>query len=270
MAIEEAQLIKATLHEPASGHAQRASPDHARRRPRAQAMSAAAHPGGDPAARSRPTARELASSVENLRGEVVKATDWRRQLRAHKREVIIGAAVAGFVVGGGIAAMTGLLTGRRSSRGTRRHAGVGLGGGWDAAGRPRRRVSSAIVLRRAGSPTTRAAAICIEAATGIATSAPRTPEQRRAEQHGDEHHERVHVDRALLDLRLDQRVLDLLVDDRADRPDDRGRREVARTRVTTPTMIAPIVAPTSGTRSAKKMMIASGAANGTPRMISTM
>jgi hypothetical protein len=59
---------------------------------------------------------ELAVSVEKLRGEVVKATDWRSQLRAHKREVIIGAAVAGFVVGGGIAAFTGLLTGRRSSR----------------------------------------------------------------------------------------------------------------------------------------------------------
>ncbi len=54
--------------------------------------------------------------METLRGEIVKATDWRSQLRAHKREVIIGAAVAGFVVGGGIAAMTGLLTGRRCSR----------------------------------------------------------------------------------------------------------------------------------------------------------
>jgi hypothetical protein len=59
---------------------------------------------------------ELGMAVEQLRGEVVKATDWRGQLRTHKREVIIGAAVAGFVLGGGIAAMTGLLTGRRSSR----------------------------------------------------------------------------------------------------------------------------------------------------------
>jgi hypothetical protein len=30
--------------------------------------------------------------------------------------VLIGAAVAGFVLGGGIAAMTGMLTGRRRSR----------------------------------------------------------------------------------------------------------------------------------------------------------
>jgi hypothetical protein len=59
---------------------------------------------------------DLGLAVEKLRGEVVKATDWRSQLRAHKKEVIIGAAVAGFVVGGGIAAFTGLLTGRRSSR----------------------------------------------------------------------------------------------------------------------------------------------------------
>jgi hypothetical protein len=59
---------------------------------------------------------ELAVAVESLRGEVTKATDWKGQLRAHKKEVIIGAAVAGFVVGGGIAAFTGLLTGRRSSR----------------------------------------------------------------------------------------------------------------------------------------------------------
>lgn len=59
---------------------------------------------------------ELGLAVENLRGEIVKATDWRSQLKEHKREVIIGAAVAGFVLGGGIAAVTGLLTGRRSSR----------------------------------------------------------------------------------------------------------------------------------------------------------
>jgi hypothetical protein len=59
---------------------------------------------------------DLAVSMEKLRGEVVKATDWRSQLREHKREVIIGAAVAGFVLGGGIAAFTGLLTGRRRSR----------------------------------------------------------------------------------------------------------------------------------------------------------
>ena len=59
---------------------------------------------------------QLGVAVEKLRGEVTKATDWRGQLRRHQREVIIGAAVAGFVLGGGIAAFTGLVTGRRKSR----------------------------------------------------------------------------------------------------------------------------------------------------------
>ena len=58
---------------------------------------------------------ELGLALERLRGEVAKATDWRAQLRRHRREVLIGAAVAGFVLGGGIAAFTGLIPGRRSS-----------------------------------------------------------------------------------------------------------------------------------------------------------
>jgi hypothetical protein len=60
---------------------------------------------------------DLGVAVERLRGEVTKATDWRGQLLRHQREVVIGAAVAGFVLGGGIAAFTGLVTGRRRSRG---------------------------------------------------------------------------------------------------------------------------------------------------------
>jgi hypothetical protein len=56
---------------------------------------------------------ELGLAVERLRTEVSVVTDWRRQLREHKKQVIIGAAVAGFVLGGGIAAATGMLTGRR-------------------------------------------------------------------------------------------------------------------------------------------------------------
>jgi hypothetical protein len=59
---------------------------------------------------------QLGVAVERLRGEVTKATDWRGHFERHRKEVLIGAAVAGFVVGGGIAAMTGLLTGRRNSR----------------------------------------------------------------------------------------------------------------------------------------------------------
>jgi hypothetical protein len=59
---------------------------------------------------------ELGLAVERLRGEVAEITDWRRHLRNNQKQVMIGAAVAGFVLGGGLAAMTGLLTGRRRSR----------------------------------------------------------------------------------------------------------------------------------------------------------
>ena len=40
-------------------------------------------------------------------------TDWRGQLRENQKNVLIGAAVAGFVLGGGIAAMGGLLRRRK-------------------------------------------------------------------------------------------------------------------------------------------------------------
>ena len=51
----------------------------------------------------------LGLAVERLRGEVAEVTDWRQQIRDHQREVLIGAAVAGFVIGGGIAALGGLF-----------------------------------------------------------------------------------------------------------------------------------------------------------------
>jgi hypothetical protein len=43
---------------------------------------------------------QLGKSVEALRGRVTELTDWRRQVREHRRELIIGAAVVGFAVGG--------------------------------------------------------------------------------------------------------------------------------------------------------------------------
>jgi hypothetical protein len=46
---------------------------------------------------------ELGVSVEALRDKVTTLTDWRRQLREHRQELIAGAAIAGFVVGGIIA-----------------------------------------------------------------------------------------------------------------------------------------------------------------------
>ena len=56
---------------------------------------------------------ELERSLHTLRAEVAEATNWRKQIERHKREVLIGAAVAGFVIGGGIAGFTGLLRRRR-------------------------------------------------------------------------------------------------------------------------------------------------------------
>ncbi len=55
----------------------------------------------------------LAHSLQNLRGEVAELTDWRSQLAAHRKQVVIGAAVAGFVIGGGIAGVTGLFRRKR-------------------------------------------------------------------------------------------------------------------------------------------------------------
>lgn len=60
--------------------------------------------------------QELGVAVGQLRGEVVKLTDWRGQLRQHERQVLIGAGVAGFVLGGGLAALGALTFGRRKRR----------------------------------------------------------------------------------------------------------------------------------------------------------
>ena len=58
----------------------------------------------------------LGLAVDRLRSEVTEVTDWRKQINKRRKEVLIGAAVAGFVLGGGIAAMTGLFSGRRRRR----------------------------------------------------------------------------------------------------------------------------------------------------------
>jgi hypothetical protein len=52
---------------------------------------------------------ELAVSLGRLRGEVAEVTDWRKQIQRHRKQVIVGAAVAGFVIGGGLAAVGGLF-----------------------------------------------------------------------------------------------------------------------------------------------------------------
>jgi hypothetical protein len=60
--------------------------------------------------------QELGTSLEKLRQEVVRVTDWRSQLRRHQQQAMIGAAIAGFVLGGGIAALGSLTFGRRRRR----------------------------------------------------------------------------------------------------------------------------------------------------------
>jgi hypothetical protein len=44
--------------------------------------------------------QDLGRSVAALRGRVAELTDWRRQVREHRSELIVGAAVVGFAVGG--------------------------------------------------------------------------------------------------------------------------------------------------------------------------
>jgi len=44
--------------------------------------------------------RDLGGSVELLRGRIAELTDWRRQVREHRSQLIVGAAVAGFALGG--------------------------------------------------------------------------------------------------------------------------------------------------------------------------
>ena len=46
---------------------------------------------------------ELAGSVVALRTRVKELTDWRQQLDDHREQLIRGAAVAGFVIGGLVA-----------------------------------------------------------------------------------------------------------------------------------------------------------------------
>ena len=55
------------------------------------------------------TRRELSFSVNDLQSKVKELTDWRTKLAQNQKNAIIAAAVAGFVIGGGIAATFGLF-----------------------------------------------------------------------------------------------------------------------------------------------------------------
>lgn len=60
------------------------------------------------------TRQELAFSVNDLRSKVGELTNWRRQLSENRQTALAGAAVAGFVIGGGLAATVSLFRRRRS------------------------------------------------------------------------------------------------------------------------------------------------------------
>jgi len=57
---------------------------------------------------------ELGLAVERLRSEVDEVKDWRKQINKRRQQVLIGVAVAGFVLGGGIGAIVDLITGGSS------------------------------------------------------------------------------------------------------------------------------------------------------------
>jgi hypothetical protein len=57
--------------------------------------------------------QELGVSIVKLRDEVSELTDWRAQLRRNQQPLMIGAAAAGFIIGGGVGATVSLLFGRR-------------------------------------------------------------------------------------------------------------------------------------------------------------
>jgi lipid-binding SYLF domain-containing protein len=50
------------------------------------------------------TRRELSFSVNDLQSKVREITNWRAKLAENQSAAIVGAAVAGFVIGGGIGA----------------------------------------------------------------------------------------------------------------------------------------------------------------------
>jgi hypothetical protein len=55
------------------------------------------------------TRRELSYSVTDLQSKIREVTNWRAKLAQNQKAAIIGAAVAGFVIGGGLGATVRLF-----------------------------------------------------------------------------------------------------------------------------------------------------------------
>jgi hypothetical protein len=63
--------------------------------------------------------QQLGVSLVRLRDEVHELTDWRARIARNQRQVSIGAAAAGFVIGGGIAGLSSLAFGGKRRRARR-------------------------------------------------------------------------------------------------------------------------------------------------------
>jgi hypothetical protein len=53
--------------------------------------------------------RDLEYSLGDLKSKVRELTNWKKQLSDNRQAALIGAGVAGFVIGGGIAGVVGLF-----------------------------------------------------------------------------------------------------------------------------------------------------------------
>jgi Coiled-coil domain-containing protein 56 len=72
-------------------------------------MSAASRSPAEIRSSIQETRQELTFSVNDLRSKLTELTNWRRQLSNNRQAALVGAAVAGFVIGGGVAATVSLL-----------------------------------------------------------------------------------------------------------------------------------------------------------------
>jgi len=55
------------------------------------------------------TRTELEYSINDLQSKFRQLTNWRQQLSENRKSAIVAAGVAGFVIGGGVAATFGLF-----------------------------------------------------------------------------------------------------------------------------------------------------------------
>ncbi len=56
---------------------------------------------------------DLTNSVTDLQIKVREISDWRRHLRDNRQTALVGAAAAGFLLGGGLAGVAGIFRRRR-------------------------------------------------------------------------------------------------------------------------------------------------------------